>query len=161
MKESAVVVTVRREDPATRDAGLLLDELSAMVALYCGDGAQSRFNEQDAMTPRGAFVIARTTDGQAIGCGALRRFSFEVAEFKRIYRRAEFHGAGAAILRYLEELAAAMDFRRVILQTREANRRAIAFYRRHGYQHIDPYGEYTTMSDARCFGKALPVKPQP
>ena len=155
MDESSVIAMVRREDPGTPDAAVLLDELSAMIALYCGDGAQRRFQPEDVRLARSAFVVARTMDGLAIGCGALRRFSFEVAEFKRIYRRPESAGAGAAVLRHLERLAVAMGYRRVILQTREANRRAIAFYLRHGYEPIAPYGEYTAMRDARCFGKVL------
>ena len=156
MDESSVVAVVRREDPGTPDAVVLLDEMSAMVALYCGDGGQRHFHPEDVRLARSAFVVARTMDGLAIGCGALRRFSFEVAEFKCIYRRPEWAGAGAAVLRHLERLAVAMGYRRVILQTREGNRRAIAFYLRHGYEPIPPYGEYTAVADARCFRKVLP-----
>ncbi|NLP60273.1 GNAT family N-acetyltransferase [Paraburkholderia sacchari] len=104
---------------------------------------------------RSAFAVARTIDGQAIGCGALRHYSFEIAEFKRIYRRPQWPGAGAVILHFLEDVAALMGYRRVILETRAANRRAVAFYQRHGFQTIEPFGEYIGADDAHCFGKAL------
>ncbi|MEX3951389.1 GNAT family N-acetyltransferase [Paraburkholderia sp. EG287B] len=160
MKESSVLAIVRREDPRSLDASLLLDEVSAMVALYSGDGAQTRFRVEEATSPRGAFVVARTAKGEAMGCGAVRRFSFEVAELKRIYRRPEWPGAGSAILHYLERIAVTLGFRCVVLQTRAANRRSIAFYGRHGYRSIEPYGEYVRMGDARCFSKALPLVTQ-
>jgi GNAT superfamily N-acetyltransferase len=148
---------VRMESPCTFDASLLLDEVSAMVALYCGDGAQSSFRVTDVTSPRSAFAVARTAEGHAIGCGAVRRFSFEAAEFKRIYRRPEWPGAGAMILQFLERVAMTMGYRRAVLQTRAANRRAVAFYLRHGYEVIEPFGEYTALPDACCFSKALPV----
>lgn len=155
MGESSVVAVVRLEDPCTVDARILLDELSAMLALRCADSAQQRFRAEDVQCARSAFVVARTMDGNPIGCGALRRFSFEVAEFKRIYRRPEWPGVGAVILQFLENVAARMNYCRAVLQSHEQNRQAIDFYLRHGYEPVDPYGEYLGMPEARCFAKTL------
>lgn len=155
MGESSVIAVVRLEDPCTVDARILLDELSAMLALRCADSAQHRFRVEDVKRARSAFVVARTMDGGPIGCGALRRFSYEVAEFKRIYRRPEWPGVGSAILSFLENVAARMNYRRAVVQTRAQNSQAIAFYLRHGYAPIEPYGEYMGMPEARCFAKDL------
>jgi len=155
MRESSVIVVVRREDPCTLDARALLDELSALTALYGAPAASPRFHGKDVQTARSAFVVARTTDGDAIGCGALSRYSFEVAEFSRIYRRPEWPGAGSGILRFLESQAAGMGYRRIVLQTRQENRRAIAFYLRHGYEWIERPCEAGGTSDVRGFRKAL------
>lgn len=156
MNNLSVTTVVQCESPQTLDASVLLDELSAMIALYGADGGQSRFRVDDVSTPRSLFAVARTPHGQPIGCGALRRFSFETAEFKRIYRRPEWPGAGAAILLFLETAAMSMGYRRVLLQTRKSNRRALAFYLRHAYMPTDPYGEYAAIDDALCLTKVLP-----
>lgn len=156
MNNLSVTTVVQCESPITLDASVLLDEFSAMNALYGADGGQSRFCVDDVSTPRSAFAVARTVRGYPIGCGALRRFSFETAEFKRIYRRPEWSGAGAAILLFLETTAVSMGYRRVLLQTRKSNRRALAFYLRHGFMPTDPYGEYSAIEDALCLTKALP-----
>lgn len=155
MSDLSLVAVVREENPCTLDARVMLDELSATLALYSADGAQSRFCVEDVQRSRSAFAVARAADGYAIGCGALRRYSFEIAEFKRIYRRPEWPGAGTAILRFLEGVAASMGYRRVILETCEANRRATAFYRRHGYETVEPFGEYLGMGGICCLGKVL------
>ena len=159
MNDMSVVVVMREENPRTFDARAMLDELSATLALYTGDGAQSRFRIEDVQSSRSVFVVARTIDGHAIGCGALRRHSFGIAELKRIYRRPEWPGAGSAILRFLEGVAVSMGYRRVILETRQANSRAAAFYQRHGYETVEPFGEYISMEGVRCFGKALAPAP--
>jgi N-acetylglutamate synthase-like GNAT family acetyltransferase len=157
MSESSAIAVVRREDPATLDADMLLDEVSALAALYSGDGVQESFHVEDVTTMRSAFVVARTMEGEAIGCGALRRFSFEVAEFKGIYRRPEWPGVGSAILQYLEQLATLMGYRRVVVQTCAPNRRAVSFYLRHGYEPAELPGGHTAIGEVRCFSKSLPV----
>ncbi|TAM07009.1 MAG: GNAT family N-acetyltransferase [Paraburkholderia sp.] len=159
MNELCVVATVRREDPRTPDATVLLEEFGAMIALYRADDRKARFAVEDLCTVRSAFVVARTIDGRAIGCGALRRYSFEVAEFVLIYRRPEWHGTGSVILRFLEDLAAAMDYRKALVQVHEANRHAIALCLRHGYEPRSPVGECVGLGDTLCFAKALPVAP--
>lgn len=72
MKQSTLTAVVCRADPRSADAQMLLDELSAALALSTSDGGQSRFDIEDACAARGGFVIARTSSGAAIGCGAFR-----------------------------------------------------------------------------------------
>lgn len=155
MKHFSVSTVVGCESPVSLDARVLLDELSATIALYSADSGQTRFCAEDVATPRSAFAVARTRLGEPVGCGALRRFSYGTAEFKRLYRRPEWPGAGTSILLFLETTAVALGYRHVVLQTRNTNRRAVAFYFRHGYTPTDPYGEYVAMADALCLAKAL------
>ncbi|MCP3728187.1 GNAT family N-acetyltransferase [Paraburkholderia sp. CNPSo 3272] len=157
MKDLSTLAVVRRENACTLDARILLDEMTATLALYRGATVQSQFYLGDLGSARSAFVMARTMDGLPIGCGALCRFSFEVAEFQCLYRRPEWPGTGTAILRFLETVAAGAGYRRVILQAREANRRAITFYQRHGYERAEPFADCAGLSDVRCFAKALPL----
>jgi GNAT superfamily N-acetyltransferase len=159
MKETSTVAVVRRENPCTLDARILIDELAATRALYGARNTQSSFGADELCSVRSAFVMARTMDGLAIGCGALCRFSFEVAECRWIYRRPEWLGAGAVILLFLESVAAASGYRRIVLQARAANRCAIAFYRRHGYEPVEPFADSGSLSDVKSFAKALPLVP--
>lgn len=71
MKQSTLTAVVCRADPRSADAQMLLDELSDARPLYW-DGGQSLFDIEDACSARGGFVIARTSSGAAIGCGAFR-----------------------------------------------------------------------------------------
>ncbi|WP_244851226.1 GNAT family N-acetyltransferase [Caballeronia sp. SL2Y3] len=151
-------ILVRREDPWSLEAQALLDELSAMLAVFSGDGGQSRFSPEDACSARGAFVVARTTQGLALGCGAFRRFDYGVAELKRLYSRPNTCGVGKAILTQLEADAAAVGYHTLLLETRSFNRRAIAFYERNGFTPTARYGIYVHQPDARCFAKTIGVK---
>jgi GNAT superfamily N-acetyltransferase len=134
---------------------MLLDELSATLALSTGDGGQSRFDIEDACSARGGFVIARTTSGAAIGCGACRRHDYGVEELKRIYSRPEYKGVGTAIVRRLEQEAINAGYGALIVGTRASNRRAIAMYERNGYKPTGPFGFHVDVQDARCFIKLL------
>ncbi|MBP0588293.1 GNAT family N-acetyltransferase [Paraburkholderia sp. LEh10] len=150
-----MTVIVRREDPHSQDAQTLLDELSATLALYSGDGGRSRFSVEEFCSARGAFVVARTVQGVPLGCGAFRRHDDGVAELKRIYSRPNSLGVGAAILQMLEVEAVTAGYRTLVAETRAINRRAIAFYERNGFTRVERFGIYATQSDAHCFAKQL------
>ncbi|VXB43183.1 GCN5-related N-acetyltransferase [Burkholderia sp. 8Y] len=153
-------ILVRREDPWSLDAQALLDELSAMLAVFSGDSGQSRFCLEDVCSARGAFVVARTAQGFALGCGAFRRFDYGVAELKRLYSRPKTCGVGKAILTQLEADAAAAGYHKLLLETRSFNRRAIAFYQRNGFTPAGRYGIYVHQPDACCFEKTIGVRAQ-
>ncbi|MDR5741297.1 MULTISPECIES: GNAT family N-acetyltransferase [unclassified Caballeronia] len=157
MTPSGTIILVQREDPWSKDAQALLDELSAMLAVFSGDSGQSRFCLQDVCSARGAFLVARNEQGIALGCGAFRRFDYGVAEVKRLYSRPDTCGVGTALLAQLEAEAAAVGYHKFLLETRAVNRKAIAFYERNGFQATSPYGIYVHQPDARCFEKAIIV----
>ncbi|MDR5733469.1 GNAT family N-acetyltransferase [Caballeronia sp. LZ025] len=155
MTPSGTAILVQREDPWSKDAQALLDELSAMLAVYSGDSGQSRFCLQDVCSARGAFLVARNEQGFSLGCGAFRRFDYGVAEVKRLYSRPNTCGVGSALLAQLEAEAAAVGYHKLLLETRAFNRRAIAFYQRNGFRATNPYGIYVHQPDARCFEKVI------
>ncbi|ACC74121.1 GNAT family N-acetyltransferase [Paraburkholderia phymatum] len=148
-------VSVGCEDPCTQDAQLLLDECAATLALYSGDGGQSRFRLEEVCSARGAFVVARTRQGAPLGCGAFRRFDYGVAELMRIYCRRESGGAGQAILDMLETEAMTAGYRTLIAQTNDLNRRALAFFERHGFEQIEPVGASMHRANVLCFARDI------
>lgn len=158
MTPSGTAILVQREDPWSQDARALLDELSAMLAVFSGDSGQTRFCLQDVCSARGAFLVARDELGIALGCGAFRRFDYGVAELKRLYSRPNSCGVGSALLAQLEAEAAAVGYHKLLLETRAVNRRAIAFYERNGFQPTSPFGIYVHQPDARCFEKTIGIR---
>jgi GNAT superfamily N-acetyltransferase len=138
------------------DAERLRAELKADIA--------ERYGEPDTepgVKPTAAdihvFLVARSDDGEPIGCGALRRLDAETIEIKRMYVRSRYRGSGVApeILRALEEEAGRAGAARVVLETGTLQHEAIALYRRHGYERIPCFGAYATSPISLCFARSL------
>ncbi|MGE8510316.1 GNAT family N-acetyltransferase [Paraburkholderia terricola] len=148
-------IVVSREDPSSTDARILLDELSATLAVLTGDGGQSRFSVRDVAVDTARFVVARSAFGTPLGCGAFRPLREDIAELKRLYARPGADGAGSAILAHLEQEAGRLGYAALWLGTHANNRRAIEFYEKHGFHPIPPFGPYVTRANVCCFEKRL------
>ena len=142
-------------DPDSAEARLLIGELDAALAALCGDSGAGSFDPAGVRGPGAVFLVARTAQGEAVGCGALRPLAPGVAELKRMYARPG-SGAGAPLLAELERHAAACGYRQLWLSTRRVNTRAVAFYERHGYAPVAPYGRYVGRAASVCLGRRLP-----
>jgi len=154
MPENAPVI-VSRENVDSADAQTLMAQLSAVLQQITGDSGQSSFQTTDLQQPAACFAIARDQQGNALGCGALRPLTQEVAELKRMFARQGAQGTGSALLRFLETEASKLGYREIWLETRRVNQQAVRFYLRHGYQPIARYGRYITNPQALCFAKVL------
>jgi GNAT superfamily N-acetyltransferase len=153
---AANVFDIKSEDPATSDASALIDELSETLANITGDSGKSSFEREDVRGPMAQFVVARTQEGVAVGCGAFRPLGEGIAELKRMYAKPGTCGVGHAVLAHLEREAAEIGYQQLWLETRLVNERAIAFYERHGYRRIPNFGKYSGNEEAACFAKSLP-----
>ncbi|MBA2243065.1 MAG: GNAT family N-acetyltransferase [Chthoniobacterales bacterium] len=107
-------------------------------------------------TARAAFIVAREA-GEVIGCGAIRPFTDEVAEVKRMFVRREARRAGVAraIMHVLEQIARENDFSAVCLETGLRQPAAIRSYESLGYRRIAGFGDYKGDPLSVCFGKSL------
>lgn len=103
------------------------------------------------------FVVARTRDGSAVGCGGLRFLEPGVAEIKRMYVDPGHRGTGVAtvILRDLEARAHDAGVRRLVCETGTLQPEAIRFYQREGYERIDNFGPYVDAPQSVCFARTL------
>ena len=142
-------------DPGHPDALALMNELSAALAAITGDSGRASFALADARVARSLFVVARGADGALLGCGALRPLDGAVGEVKRMFARPATRGVGAALLAHVEREAAAFGYAQLWLETRRVNLRALAFYRKHGYEEIANYGKYVGRDEAICLGKLI------
>jgi GNAT superfamily N-acetyltransferase len=148
---------ISAEDPETPEAGRLIDLLSDSLASITGDNGRSSFDPNDVRGPRSLFVVARTTSGTPVGCGAFRPIDQNIAEIKRMFAVPGTRGVGSAILKTLEFEAVKRGFMEAWLETRLVNHRAVRFYEIHGYSRIPNYGKYIGRFEAACFAKKLPI----
>jgi putative acetyltransferase len=145
-------------DPRGLEATDLIRLLSAELARrydYMEDGSGG-FKPEDAMGPRGAFVIGRV-GGNPVACGAIRPLEEGVAELKRVFVKVGFRGRGysKAVVNDLERQARARGYRIMRLETGVRQPEAISLYESLGYHRIPNYGEYRDSGLSVCFEKRL------
>jgi GNAT superfamily N-acetyltransferase len=116
-----------------------------------------------------AFFVAFDDDGAALGCGGLRMLhdahsgvaagADAVAEVKRMFVVPGARGTGVstAILRALEGFGRERGWRRLLLETGDAQPDAVRFYTREGYTRIPGFGHYADSPTSLCFEKLLIV----
>jgi GNAT superfamily N-acetyltransferase len=123
------------------------------------DVAMLAIGDDDVSPPAGTFLVAEL-DGRPVGCAALRPAPTGapgVAEVKRMYVVPEARGRGIsrALLGALEDAAAGLGYRRIILETGTRQPEAMALYESAGYSPVENYGGYRDFPMARCFAKDL------
>lgn len=149
------IITISKEDPTTRDACQLINELSDVLETITGDGGKGSFHVEDVVHPRAMFAIARNQAGEALGCGAIRPLDENIAEVKRMYAKSKAKGIGTQILSYLEENAKILGYSALWLETRVVNKQAVLFYESRGYHDIPNFGIYAGRLECVCFEKRL------
>jgi putative acetyltransferase len=89
------------------------------------------------------FAVARTSEGTAVGCGAMV-IGAEYGEIKRMFvsPAARGLGAGKQLLTFLEQSARAKGCSRFVLETGYLQPEAISLYERSGYVRCGPFGSY-------------------
>lgn len=89
-------------------------------------------------------IVAAEVKGSAVGYAVVCAPDLPVpttaddAELKRIYLLHRFQGLGmgAALMNWSVDTAKAMGKRRLLLGVNDENDTAVAFYRRHGFEHV-------------------------
>ncbi|HKA89537.1 MAG TPA: GNAT family N-acetyltransferase [Haliangiales bacterium] len=153
------MLSLARETLLSDVAQALIARLNAELDVqYPEEGANHFRLDPDEVSPgRGVFLVARL-DGEPVGCGALRRLDDTTAELKRMFvdPATRGRGVGRALLDALEREAAALGVRRLVLETGERQREALALYRRSGFVPTAPWGDYIDSPLSLCMEKVLP-----
>jgi ribosomal protein S18 acetylase RimI-like enzyme len=125
----------------------LIEEYAAQIGTSMGvdlgfQNFSAELNQLPAMygPPSGCLLLA-SRDDEWMGCCALRRFTDEVGEMKRLYVRPTARGAdlGRRLTERLVATARALGYRRMVLDTLQGMVAAQTLYRSVGFRETEPY----------------------
>ena len=142
----AASVKVAAESPDTADARLCLGTYFRELAARFENGFDAHTGNhadvEDMTPPSGLFVVARL-DGDAVGCGGLKRVDKTTGEIKRVWTAPCARGIGVArrMLRTLEAAAREKGFKTLRLDTNRALTEAHALYRSEGYREVARFND--------------------
>lgn len=121
------------------------------------DGEEHSFYAQFNKIDTIRHAVVAYENEKPVGCGAIKAFSSEAMEVKRMYVRPEERrkGIATAILSELERWAAELSCKKCVLETGRKQPEALALYARHGYKQIGNYGQYAGVENSICFGKRI------
>ena len=131
------------------------DDLAATIALfrqyassldidlsYQGFEAELAAMPGQYAPPAGALLLARSHDGTPIGCVGLRPLDVAgCCEMKRLYVAPEGRGLGLGtrLVEAIVAQAVRLGYRDMRLDTLPSMTRALALYRKSGFEPIEPY----------------------
>ena len=149
------MITCRRTNSDNPDFRKLVVALDAYLRIL--DGEDHLFYAQLNKTDSIKHVIVVYQNGEPIGCGAIRHYSEDTVEVKRMYVLENQRGKGIAstILNELETWAKELTYKKCILETGKRQAEAVNLYHKAGYTIIENYGQYKNMENSICFEKIL------
>jgi putative acetyltransferase len=149
------MIRLIRTDSGNNDFIELVKQLDADLAKRDGDehSFYAQFNKIISIK----HVIVAYENDKAIACGAIKEFSTDTMEVKRMYTTPESRGKGIAskVLAELEKWAAELLYKKTVLETGKKQPEAITLYKKNGYQLIPNYGQYAGVENSLCFEKKL------
>ena len=102
-------------------------------------------------TNNNGIFLALCLDGQLVGMGAIKKFSDDICELKRMFfaPKGRGKGLGALMLSTLLELAKKFGYQKIRLDTYnpQTQTAAIALYKKFGFYEIEKYN----TSDAKLY----------
>lgn len=155
-------IEISERSPAHPDAFRLLRAFHAEQVDRYGFADPVDRDPSDYTPPQGVFAVVYR-EGRPVGCGGYRWFdrSRTTVEIKRVYvvPAGRGHGAGKALLSWLERRAVADGARRVILETGVRNTVALRLFTAAGYEPIDSYVAGRDLEINRAFARFLTGRP--
>ncbi|HEY8258678.1 MAG TPA: helix-turn-helix domain-containing GNAT family N-acetyltransferase [Gemmatimonadales bacterium] len=147
-----VGLQIERVDPSSAEArycvGQYFAELNRRFESGFDPAASIPADDAELVPPRGAFLVA-SIDGEAVGCGGLKRIAPGIASLKRMWVADSVRGLGIGrrMLEALETEARGLGFTTLRLETNRTLEEAIRLYRSAGYTEVtafntDPYANH-------------------
>jgi putative acetyltransferase len=132
------------ESPDQPEVRALIDALDAYQKPMYPPESHHGIDMPALLRPEVLFAVARTAQGQAVGCGALVLAGDGSGELKRMFLLPAWRGGGRAaeLLALLEAQGRACGCRVFRLETGIHQHEALAFYARAGYTRRGPFGDY-------------------
>jgi GNAT superfamily N-acetyltransferase len=148
------LVRTDSNDPDFRELVKLLDK-----ELAERDGDAHPFYAQYNKIDNIKYVVVAYLENFPVGCGAIKEYSEDIAEVKRMSVPLELRGQGIG-LKVLEELelwARELNYSHLILETGKKQPEAIGLYQKSGYTVIPNYGQYAEVENSVCMKKSIQV----
>ena len=141
--------------PDRAQMNTLLREYYELIASRLGKlGAQALDRAEEAqeefwdefdqfMPPTGRLILAKTRDGELLGCGSLKSVGNNRAELKRLFVRPAARGLGIGRKLVEQRIEAAKDvgLKTLLVDTVVNNVEMRGLYEKLGFQEIDVYPE--------------------
>lgn len=145
-------VRIERTDPSSPDARWCVEQYFAELDRRFAGGFDPALSlpaeEGELVPPGGVFLVARS-EGEPLGCGAVKATGAGVGSLKRMWVAdgARGLGLGRRLLAALEAEARELGLKTLRLETNGALTAAIALYRSAGYVEVpafntDPYAHH-------------------
>jgi putative acetyltransferase len=149
------MIKIIRTNTADPDFRNLVNQLDAELAMK--DGKDHTFYSQFNTLDKIHHVVLASDNGKPAGCGAIKEYSTDTMEIKRMFVLSDHRrkGIAAAVLAELEKWAAELSYTKCILETGKRQPEAISLYKKKGYQQIPNYGQYSGVENSVCFEKML------
>ena len=149
------MITIKRTDSNDPEFRKLVRALDTDLSIRDGEDHSfyAQYNKIDAIKHA---VVAYQGD-EPVGCGAVKEFSADTMEVKRMYVPPEKRGLGIAslVLKELETWCRELNYKKAVLETGMKQPEAIALYKKNNYLVIPNYGQYANVENSVCFGKEL------
>jgi GNAT superfamily N-acetyltransferase len=149
------MINIVRTNSENNDFISLVKLLDADLAIR--DGEDHPFYAQFNKIDKIKYVVVALENGKPVGCGAIKEYSPDTMEIKRMYTLPECRGKGIAtkVLIELENWTRELSYSKCILETGKKQPEAIALYKKNGYKMIPNYGQYTDVENSLCFEKEM------
>jgi putative acetyltransferase len=149
------MIKIIRTNTADPDFVALVKQLDAELAIR--DGKDHLFYSQFNSLDKIRHVVLAYDDSKPAGCGAIKKYSADTMEIKRMFVLSDHRrkGIAATVLTELEQWAAELSYTKCILETGKKQPEAIELYKKKGYQPIPNYGQYIGVENSVCFEKTL------
>lgn len=149
------MLKILRTDSGDNDFLELVKELDKDLAERDGNERDfyNRFNKLDKIKN---VIVVYVGDIPA-GCGAVKKYSDDTMEVKRMFTLPQYRSRGIAslVLAELERWALELGYSKCILETGKRQPEAIALYKKSGYKIIPNYDQYINIANSVCFLKTI------
>ncbi|AOJ41353.1 GCN5 family acetyltransferase [Burkholderia lata] len=137
-------MTIAFESPDQPDVIALIADLDAYQDTLYPPESRHALDIASLKQSNVLFAVARDSEGQAIGCGAIVLYP-KFGELKRMYVSPRGRGKGVArkLMTMLELRAVDSGCKVIRLETGPYQHEALALYASAGYQRRGPFGDYT------------------
>ena len=154
-----MAVTIAVETPLQDDVRELVRDLNAYLNPLSPKQFQFQMTVEQMADPKTTLLVARDETGRAVGMGALKVETPELAEVKRMFTRPEVRGqrVGAALLAAIEALGREKGISVLKLETGEGEGFVPAHrvYTKGGFSRCGPFLDYPDSGYSAFFEKRL------